>query len=61
MIKHITRLEQKIFNLKSMGPSSSRDVFAMMTKMFDEIKTGDIVDLEALAQRLWRHVAKTNR
>ena len=61
----ITRLEQKIFNLKSMGPSSSRDVFAMMTKMFDEIKTGDIVDPGSLSTDsygMWlRQIDKGNK
>tara|TARA_R100000654_G_scaffold26486_3_gene50179 strand:+ start:587 stop:2740 length:2154 start_codon:yes stop_codon:yes gene_type:complete len=61
----ITRLEQKIYNLKSMGPSSSRDVFAMMTKMFDEIKTGDVVDPGSLSTDsygMWlRQIDKGNK
>ena len=61
----ILRLERKINDLQSLGPSSSRDVFAMMTKMFDEIKTGDIVDPGSLSTDsygMWlRQIDKGNK
>lgn len=61
----ILSLERKINNLKDLGPSSSRDVFAMMTKLFDEIKTGDIVDPGSLSTDsygMWlRQIDKGNK
>lgn len=56
---------QAVRGLEEAGPTTSRDVYAMMTKLFDEIKTGDIVDPGSLSTDsygMWlRQIDKGNK